>query len=101
MASTSLSFSPVQALLGGLFLGTGSGLLMIFSGKIAGNSGALKSVVVGEFDGAHRRRTQPSHGRRARGTDDPARLLAADAHRPRRRRSPAPPPLAPPVPACL
>jgi hypothetical protein len=41
----------VQAVLGGVFLGTGSGLLMLFSGKIAGNSGALKSIVLGEFDG--------------------------------------------------
>jgi len=47
---TTLTFAPLQAVLGGLFLGTASGLLMLFSGKIAGNSGALKSVVMGEFD---------------------------------------------------
>jgi hypothetical protein len=59
------SFSPIQAVLGGVFLGTGSGLLMLFSGKVAGNSGALKSVVVGEFDGAHAKpRAQPRHSPR-------------------------------------
>ena len=40
------SFVPVQAAIGGAFIGWASGSFMLLSGSIAGNSGALKAVVL-------------------------------------------------------
>jgi uncharacterized protein len=44
------SFSPIEALIGGLYVGVATGLYMLLSGRIAGNSGALKALVVGPRD---------------------------------------------------
>lgn len=44
------SFKPIDALLGGLFIGTASGMYMLVAKRIAGNSGALKSLVLGPRD---------------------------------------------------
>ena len=46
----SASFKPVDALLGGVLIGTGTGMLMVLSKRIAGNSGVLKSLVIGPHD---------------------------------------------------
>lgn len=40
------SFVPVQAAIGGAFIGWASGSFMLLSGSIAGNSGALKATVL-------------------------------------------------------
>ena len=44
----SSGFVPLQAMIGGLFIGIGSGSFMLLSGKVAGNSGALKAVMLGQ-----------------------------------------------------
>ena len=41
------SFKPIDALVGGVMIGTGAGLLMLLSKRIAGNSGVLKALVIG------------------------------------------------------
>ncbi|KAL1500531.1 hypothetical protein AB1Y20_013187 [Prymnesium parvum] len=41
-------FRPLEAVLGGLMIGVASGLYMLLAGRIAGNSGALKALVLGE-----------------------------------------------------
>ena len=53
MSSASLpsSFDPLAAVLGGLFIGVGTGIFMLVAHRIAGNSGALRAVVVGPRDG--------------------------------------------------
>jgi len=45
-----VQFAPGEAVLGGVFIGTAAGVLMLTTGKVAGNSGALKSLVVGPRD---------------------------------------------------
>merc|ERR1719473_1863023 len=40
-------FLPVQSMLGGMFIGAACGCYMIATGRVAGNSGALKSLIVG------------------------------------------------------
>lgn len=47
-AMSSGLFVPLQAVIGGTFIGIGSGSFMLLSGKIAGNSGALKAVALGQ-----------------------------------------------------
>ena len=44
------SFKPINAVLGGVLIGTGTGLYMLLSKRIAGNSGVLKSLIVGPRD---------------------------------------------------
>ena len=43
-------FKPLEAVLGGAFIGAASGMSMMAAGRVAGNSGALKSVVKGDAD---------------------------------------------------
>ena len=45
-----MSFMPLQSALGGVFIGTAAGAYMFFAGRIAGNSGALKSITVGPYE---------------------------------------------------
>lgn len=45
------SFSPVEAMIGGAFIGIASGAYMLFASRVAGNSGALKALVVGPREG--------------------------------------------------
>ena len=45
-----MAFKPIDALLGGALIGTGSGAFMMLSKRIAGNSGVLKSLVIGPRD---------------------------------------------------
>ena len=42
-----MSFVPFQACLGGVFIGVACGAYMYFAERVAGNSGALKALVVG------------------------------------------------------
>ena len=42
-----MDFVPFQAALGGLFIGCASGFFMMLAGRVAGNSGALKALVLG------------------------------------------------------
>ena len=44
------SFMPLQSAIGGLYIGISCGVYMLLAGRIAGNSGALKSVLVGSFE---------------------------------------------------
>ena len=44
------SFMPLQSVLGGLFIGSACGAYMLFAGRIAGNSGALKSITIGPLE---------------------------------------------------
>lgn len=41
------SFRPLEACIGGLFIGVACGTYMLLAGRIAGNSGALKSIILG------------------------------------------------------
>ena len=41
------AFLPLQAVVGGLFIGCASGVYMLAAGRIAGNSGTIKSLIVG------------------------------------------------------
>ena len=41
------SFRPLEACIGGLFIGAACGAYMLIAGRIAGNSGALKSCLLG------------------------------------------------------
>jgi uncharacterized membrane protein YedE/YeeE len=41
------TFAPLQAIIGGVFIGAACGLYMITTGRVAGNSGALKAFVRG------------------------------------------------------
>ena len=41
------TFIPVQAAIGGIFIGAACGFYMLFSSRVAGNSGALKSLILG------------------------------------------------------
>jgi hypothetical protein len=45
------TFRPTQSVLGGLFIGLGGGAFMWLCGRVAGNSGALKSLVLGPREG--------------------------------------------------
>jgi len=45
-----MAFVPLQAAVGGLFIGCASGLYMLFARRVAGNSGALKALVLGPRD---------------------------------------------------
>ena len=40
-------FLPLQSIVGGLFIGAACGAYMLFSGRVAGNSGALKALILG------------------------------------------------------
>ena len=40
-------FKPVDAFIGGLLIGAGAGFYMLFTTRIAGNSGLLKTIVLG------------------------------------------------------
>jgi hypothetical protein len=42
-----MSWDPVNASLGGLFVGLASGVYMYSAHRVAGNSGALKAIVLG------------------------------------------------------
>ena len=42
-----MMFLPLQSCVGGLFIGAACGVSMILSGRVAGNSGALKAAVIG------------------------------------------------------
>jgi len=44
------SFQPVQAVLGGLFIGVASGVYMYLCRRVAGNSCALRTVILLQFD---------------------------------------------------
>ena len=48
--SMSDTFKPIDAILGGIMIGTGAGAYMILSKRIAGNSGVLKAIVTGPRD---------------------------------------------------
>jgi uncharacterized membrane protein YedE/YeeE len=48
-----MSFLPLQACIGGAFIGTACGFYMLTAGKIAGNSGALKALVLGPREPRH------------------------------------------------
>ena len=43
-------FLPLQSILGGIFVGSACGAMMLLSGRVAGNSGALKSLTLGPVD---------------------------------------------------
>lgn len=43
-------FRPLEAVVGGLFIGAACGIYMLTTGRIAGNSGALKSLVLGPME---------------------------------------------------
>ena len=45
------SFVPIEAVMGGVFIGVASGVSMITSSRVAGCSGALKSLVLADTDG--------------------------------------------------
>jgi len=45
-----MQYIPMQAVVGGVFIGAASGIYMLLAHRIAGNSGALKSVVVGPIE---------------------------------------------------
>ena len=45
-----VAFMPMQSALGGLFIGSACGAYMLFAGRVAGNSGALKSLTLGPFE---------------------------------------------------
>ena len=45
--SESTVFLPLQSMLGGVFIGVACGVYMIVAKRVAGNSGALKALVVG------------------------------------------------------
>lgn len=45
----SATFAPIQAMIGGAFIGAACGMYMIFAGRVAGNSGALKAFVKSGF----------------------------------------------------
>ena len=47
MASVASGMMPLQACLGGLFIGTACGAYMILVGRIAGNSGVMKALLLG------------------------------------------------------
>ena len=47
MLSENEVFMPADAISGGLFIGVGTGLYMLLAKRVAGNSGALKELVVG------------------------------------------------------
>ena len=42
------SYKPIDAAIGGVLIGLGSGVLMLLTHRIAGNSGMLKIVVLGK-----------------------------------------------------
>ena len=41
------TFRPLEAVIGGLFIGAACGVYMLFSGRIAGCSGSLKAILLG------------------------------------------------------
>lgn len=41
------AFLPLEAVVGGLFIGCATGVYMVVAGRIAGSSGALKALIVG------------------------------------------------------
>ena len=50
MSAPLSSFKPVDAIVGGLFIGSGAGMYMLLNRKIAGNSGLLKGLVLGSVE---------------------------------------------------
>ncbi|GKX64169.1 YeeE/YedE family protein [Pragia fontium] len=46
-----MAFTPLSALIGGLLIGCGAALLIIFNGRIAGISGILAGVLTGKGEG--------------------------------------------------
>jgi hypothetical protein len=49
-ASTMSTFRPLEAFIGGLFIGVACGVYMLFSRRIAGCSGALKALLLGPHE---------------------------------------------------
>ena len=49
-ASTMPTFRPLEAFIGGLFIGVACGVYMLFSRRIAGCSGSLKAVLLGPYE---------------------------------------------------
>ena len=49
-ASTMPTFRPLEAFIGGLFIGAACGVYMLFSRRIAGCSGSLKAVLLGPYE---------------------------------------------------